>query len=65
MLIDNIKKLRKEQNLSQEQLAKRAGVTYSALTKVEGGTIKNPTVGTLRKIADAVNTSIDALIGRE
>ena len=65
MLSTNIKKLRKELNLSQEQLAQRAGVTYSTLTKIEGGSIKNPTLETIKKIADAFNVCIDDLVGRD
>jgi len=64
MLQKNIKELRKKHSLSQEQLARKAGITYSTLTKVEGGTNKNPTLDTIKKIADGLNTSIDKLIGR-
>ena len=62
MLSQNIKKLRKQHKLSQEELAKRAGVTYSTLIKIESGTNKNPTIRTLKKIADALKVSLDELI---
>ena len=35
MLAQNIKKLRNQRKLSQEELAKKAGVTYSTLIKLE------------------------------
>lgn len=44
MLSSNIKKLRKEHGLSQEQLASEAGITYSTLIKIESGANTNPTL---------------------
>ena len=35
MLSAKIKALRKKQGLSQEQLAQKAGITYSTLIKIE------------------------------
>ena len=64
MLATNIKKLRKEHNLSQEQLAQKAGVTYSTLIKIESGLNKNPTLETLRKIANIFKIKIDELVGK-
>ena len=64
MLSANIKKLRKEQGLSQEQLAQKAGITYSTLIKIESGLNKNPTLETLTKIAGAFKIKIDDLVGR-
>lgn len=63
MLSQNIKKLRKKHKLSQEKLAKKAGITYSTLIKLETGANDNPTIKTLKRIADALNVSIDKLIG--
>ncbi|MCK5306887.1 MAG: helix-turn-helix transcriptional regulator [Candidatus Omnitrophica bacterium] len=62
MLSKNIKQLRKKYNLSQEQLAQKAGITYSTLIKIESGLNKNPTLDTLRKIADALKVGVDNLI---
>lgn len=61
MLAENIKKLRKQHNLSQEELAKKAGVTYSTLIKLESGANKNPTMKTLQQIAAALNVTLDDL----
>ncbi len=63
MLAQNIKKLRKTHKLSQEQLAKKAGITYSTLIKIESGANDNPTIKTLKRIADALNVTIDTVIG--
>jgi transcriptional regulator with XRE-family HTH domain len=62
MLADNIKKFRKRLNLSQEELARKAGITYSTLIKLESGVNKNPTVKTLQQLAGALGVSIDQLL---
>lgn len=61
----NIEKLRKKHHLSQEQLAKKAGITYSTLIKIESGSNKNPTLETLTKLADVFKIKIDELVGRK
>jgi transcriptional regulator with XRE-family HTH domain len=63
MLAQNIKKLRKKHKLSQEDLAQKAGITYSTLIKIESGANNNPTVKTIKQIASALNVTIDSLIG--
>ena len=63
MLSENIKELRKKHGLSQEELARRAGITYSTLIKIESGYNKNPTLGTLTKIASVFKVKIDSLVG--
>lgn len=65
MLAQNIKKLRKKHKLSQEELAKKAGITYSTLIKVESGANDNPRIKTLMKIAKALEVSIDKLVGKK
>ncbi|MFC1548702.1 helix-turn-helix domain-containing protein [Candidatus Omnitrophota bacterium] len=62
MLAKNIKKLRKTHKLSQEQLAQRAGVTYSTLIKIESGANQNPTLETISKISEAFKISLDKLV---
>lgn len=64
MLSKNIKKLRDKHNLTQEQLAQKAGITYSTLIKIESGVNGNPTLETLRKVADVFGISLDELVGR-
>ena len=64
MLAKNIKKLRKQHKLSQEQLARKAGITYSTLIKLESGANKNPTIETVRRLAGAFGVGLDELIGR-
>jgi len=64
MLSKNIKKLRDKHSLTQEQLAQKAKITYSTLIKIESGANGNPTLETLRKIADVFKVSLDELVGR-
>ena len=62
MLSDNIKKFRKQQKLSQEQLSQKSGITYSTLIKLESGVNKNPTVKTLQQIAKVLDVTLDDLM---
>ena len=62
MLAQNIKKLRNQRKLSQEELARKAGVTYSTLIKLESGVNKNPTIKTIQQIAAALEVSLDELM---
>ena len=61
-LAKKIKYFRKKQRLSQEKLARLANVSNNTIINIEAGINKNPTIETLRKIAKALNISIDELI---
>ena len=65
MLSANIKKLRKQKKLSQDKLARLADIPYNTLVKIESGKSNNPTFETLSKLADALEVSIDGLVGRK
>lgn len=57
-----IKELRLKKNLSQDELARKADVPYTTLTKIEVGIIKKPSVFVVAKIAKALGVNIDELI---
>jgi DNA-binding XRE family transcriptional regulator len=59
---ENIKKYRTKQGLSQEDFAKKSGVKYTTLTKIESGVIKKPSVLVMAKIAKALGVNIEELI---
>jgi transcriptional regulator with XRE-family HTH domain len=59
---ENTKKNRTKQGLSQEDFAKKSGVKYTTLTKIDGGVIKKPSVLVMAKIAKALEVSIDELL---
>jgi len=61
-IADNVRKARKKAGLSQDKLAREAGVAYNTVVKIESGGNKNPTIETLRSIAKALDVSVDNLI---
>lgn len=48
---------RLKSNLTQEELAERAGVSRTVITRLESGAA-NPTVGTVGRVADALGKQI-------
>jgi len=63
-LAQKLKELRKKQGWSQQKLAEKTGLSFNAVTKIEQGLAKHPTLKTLIKIADVFEVSIDELVGR-
>ncbi|KKU46577.1 MAG: Transcriptional regulator, Cro/CI family [Parcubacteria group bacterium GW2011_GWB1_46_8] len=61
-LAKNIERLRKAKRLSQEKLARLADVANNTLIKMESGENINPTLETLKKVAKALEVSVDDLI---
>ena len=59
---ENIKKQRARLGLSQEDFAKKSGVKYTTLTKIESNVIKKPSVMIMSKLAKAFGVSIEDLI---
>lgn len=60
----SIKHIRIDRGVSQNFLAEKAGISNNTLSRIELGKVQ-PSVDTLIKIADALNTSLDKLVGRE
>lgn len=65
MFSKKIKELRGRTGWSQQRLAEKAGLSYNAITKIEQGAAKRPTIQTMIKIADAFEISLDELVGRK
>lgn len=63
-LSDNIRSLRKERSLTQEQLAQALGVTAGAVYKWEAA-LSTPDISLIVELADFFDTSIDVLLGYE
>ena len=59
---DMIREMRLSKNLTQKQLGDMCGMADSAIRRYENGRA-NPKLETLKKIADALGTSIDVLLG--
>jgi transcriptional regulator with XRE-family HTH domain len=57
----NVRRLRQERGLSQEQLAFEAGLDRTYVSGIERG-VRNPTVMILEKLAKALKVTPDALL---
>ena len=59
---NNVKKLRAKLDLTQDDLARKSGVKYTTLSKIESGVVTKPTVHIIAKIAKALDVSIEDLL---
>lgn len=59
----NIKRLRDSWGLTQAELARKATITPAALSKIESGDGRVPTMVVLRKLAGALGVSVDEITG--
>ncbi len=57
-----VKKLREKLGISQEKLARLADVSNNTIVNIEAGKQDNPTIETLKKIANALQVGVDDLI---
>lgn len=53
-----IKEARQKRNMTQEELAKRSGISRATISGLENGTVKTTTTSTLIKIAKALGTTV-------
>jgi transcriptional regulator with XRE-family HTH domain len=56
-----IKELRKDRRMSQEELSEKSGVSRTIVSFLENGSETDTKVGTLLKIADALDVPLAAL----
>jgi len=59
----HLQKMRRQAGLTQQQLCQKANLSFSTLTKIERGAIKNPSIFTIKAIASAMNLGLDELLG--
>ena len=57
-LLTTFKEAREEKGLTQEELAKKAKVNRTTLSKIESG-LRNATIGTLDRLATALDMKLD------
>lgn len=62
VLGETIQDRREQVGLTQDELSDRAGLSYSTLSKIERGVVKNPSVFTISSIATALGCSIDEIL---
>ena len=60
-----IRELRKKKKISQETLARLAGVSLNTIVKIESGESRHPAIKTMAGIAEALEISLDELIKKE
>ena len=63
LVAKNLKKLRMERGLSQDDLARVSGISKSMLVQIERGTA-NPSLSTLQKLVNGMQVPFDALLRR-
>ena len=61
-MVKNLKRLRKERGLSQQQLAAKISVSQQSINMYENHAVE-PDIDTLIALADLFGMSVDALIG--
>lgn len=64
-ILKNLIIIRKRKGWTQEKLARISNISYNTLIKIERNGIENPKIETVIKLADALNVSIDEIIGRK
>ncbi len=57
-----LKKLRIKAGLTQEDLAKKGGVSYAYISMLESGAKKNPSVALAKKLAKALKVTVGKLL---
>ncbi|MDP3770342.1 MAG: helix-turn-helix transcriptional regulator [bacterium] len=58
----NIKRFRQDKELSQDKLSKLADLSLNTVVKIELDESPNPTIGTIQRIAKALEVSVDDLL---
>ena len=64
LLSEQIKNLRKEQNLTQEELGKLVGVQRAQISKLENNT-SNVTIGTIMKVFNALKATVNFRVEKQ
>lgn len=59
---ENLKRIREDRGLSQDELAERCGISKSQISKLEVGRQKNPELETVVALSTALGISIEELV---
>lgn len=60
--MNNLKSIRKKHNMSIAKLSEKTGITSAYISMLENGKKHNPSLGILKRIAEALNTPLSELI---
>lgn len=58
---ERIRKVRKEKGITMEEVGNRADIAQSYLSNIERGKVKSPGIDVVKRIAEALEVSIDTL----
>ena len=58
---DSIRKYRKKEDISQEELAAKAKLDLTSVSEIESG-LRNPSLKTIHKLANALGIKVNELI---
>ena len=56
-----LKEIREEKGMTQEQLENKSGISRQTISAIENGKTNNVMSGTLTALADALDTTLDAI----
>jgi transcriptional regulator with XRE-family HTH domain len=57
-----VRRLRRQQDLTQEQLARRSGIQQGHISQIESGVRANPSAGIVKKLARALGVPVTELL---
>ena len=60
---ERLKRLREMRGLSQNELARRAGISHPVISDLERGVREDMTVSTAKALARALGVSLEMLVG--
>lgn len=60
-----LKEIRKASQMTQEELAEKSGISRGTIVAIENNEQKIVSTKTLLKLADALNTTVDAIFFRD
>ena len=61
-MLNRIKKIKKQKNLSNETLSKLSGIPFSTLSKILSGNTRDPQISNIIRISRALGVSADYII---
>lgn len=62
MLGENLKKIRNNKKIPIRELARKCNMCNSIIANIESGKSKNPIIDTVKKLAKALDVTIDELV---
>jgi len=65
VLGQRLRRARRQQDLTQQQLGERAGVNYTTISRIESGDYTQLYWSIIEALARALNVSLDWLCGRK